>query len=123
VFGISIPVIIRVGENTTKVEFSNLSLDRPKDLAPVLNMTINRTGNMSVYGDINVDFISPEGKVTRVATVNGLAVYTPTLKRQHHMELNKIPGIDYHSGKLHITFSKQAEEKSLKIAEGDLLLN
>jgi len=123
VFGISIPVIIRVGEYTTKVELSNLSLDRPKDLAPILNMTINRTGNMSVYGDITVDYISPAGKTTRVGTVNGLAVYTPTLKRQHHMELLKIAGIDYHSGKLHIDFKKQAEEKSLEIAEGDLPLN
>ena len=123
VFGISIPVIIRVGENTTKVQLSNLSVDNQKDKTPVLNMTINRTGNMSVYGDITVDFISPDGKTTRVATVNGIAVYTPTLKRQHHMELLKIAGIDYHSGKLHIDFKKQAEEKSLEIAEGDLVLN
>lgn len=123
VFGISIPVIIRLGESTTKVDFSDLSLQRPIDKAPVINMTIHRTGNMSVYGDIFVDFISPEGKITRVGSVNGIAVYTPTRKRQHHIELGKFPGIDYHSGKLQLTYITASDAKPTQIAESELILN
>ena len=122
VFGISIPVIIRSGESTTKVEFSDLSMQFPIDKAPVLNMTIHRSGNMSVYGDIFVDFVSNAGKITRVGSVNGIAVYTPTLKRLHHIELGKFPGIDYHSGKLQLTYLTANDAKPIKIAESELIL-
>jgi hypothetical protein len=120
VFGISIPIIIRVGESTTKINFSGLSLETTKDKTSILNMTLNRTGNMSVYGDITVDYISSQGKKTRVATVKGLAVYTPMPQRRHRMELDKIPDIDYHSGKLHLSYSIQNNNQPL--AEAELVL-
>lgn len=123
VFGISIPVIIRVGESTTKVSISDISLQASQDKVPGLNMIFHRSGNMSVYGDVFVDLISADGKTTRVGTVNGIAIYTPTLRRQHHIDLLKIPGIDYHSGKLHVLYTTQAEDKSLKIAEAELDLH
>ena len=51
IFGITIPVIIRVGEPTTEVYISDLVLDKPEEGSPQLQMTFNRSGNMSVYGD------------------------------------------------------------------------
>src|SRR5580692_979665 len=50
IFGISIPVIIRVGTSNTQVRLSDLSLQMSEDTIPILNMTFNRAGNMSVYG-------------------------------------------------------------------------
>ncbi|MEJ7588948.1 MAG: hypothetical protein WKI04_15435 [Ferruginibacter sp.] len=90
VFGISIPVIIRVGECTTRVTLSDVSLESKKDSMPSLKVTMNRSGSMSVYGDVWIDHTSPEGKVTRVGLIKGLALYTPNDKRYVHIALNKI---------------------------------
>ncbi len=85
IFGITIPVIIRVGESDTKVTLSDLAVDFPSGSDPVLRFTFNRTGNMSAYGDIAVDHISPQGVTTRVGIANGVAVYTPNLSGVLHL--------------------------------------
>lgn len=63
IFGITIPVIIRVGETSAKVELTNISLQIVNDTLPKLSMKFIRSGNNSVFGDIQVDYISPQGKV------------------------------------------------------------
>ncbi|MBU1579304.1 MAG: molecular chaperone [Bacteroidetes bacterium] len=121
VFGISIPVIIRVGESTAKVTLSDCSLEIENNI-PRLKMIFNRTGNRSVYGDITVNYISPKGKITRVGIVKGLAVYTPNPFRRLQLNLDEVAGIDYRSGKLHIVYTAQADSKSAKLAEAELVL-
>jgi hypothetical protein len=121
VFGISIPVIIRSGENTSSVSISDVTFQQPKDTAATVKFAFNRSGNMSVYGDIAVDYISPEGKTIRVGNVTGLAVYTPTPKRYFTMQLNKLPGVDYHKGSLHVTYRYDAP-KDEKLAEQSIVL-
>lgn len=123
VFGISIPVIIRVGEYSSGITFSGLSVHAVKDSAPSLQVTFNRSGSMSVYGDVLVSFVSAQGKKTQVGMVNGLAIYTPNLTRTFNLPLDGTRGIDYHSGKLHITFSEKSTAKPVKLAEADLVLN
>ena len=77
---------------------------------------------MSVYGDISVDHTSTEGKVTRVGTIKGLAVYTPNTNRYVKVALNKGPGIDYRSGRLHIVYSYPSG-KAQRLAQEDVRLN
>ncbi|MBP8959520.1 MAG: molecular chaperone [Bacteroidales bacterium] len=122
VYGITIPVIIRVGESTTKVTLSGLSLDMVNDAGPVLSLTINRSGNMSVYGDLAVYHISPEGKETKVGAANGIAVYTPNTIRNFRLNLQNVPGVDYNSGKLKAIFSAPSDVKPEKYAEAELML-
>ena len=121
VFGISIPVIIRSGENTSSVSISDVSFRQPKDTAASVKFAFNRLGNMSVYGDLAVDYISPEGKTTRVGKVTGLAVYTPTPKRYFTLALNQVPGVDFHKGSLHVSFHYDAP-KAEKLAEESIVL-
>lgn len=92
IFGITIPVIIRVGESTCKVTISDLKLETLNDTVPRLGMTLNRSGNMSVYGDLVVEHISSTGKITRIGLVSGVAVYTPNTLRRFQLNLNRIPG-------------------------------
>ncbi|MEX6690010.1 hypothetical protein QTN47_21050 [Danxiaibacter flavus] len=120
VFGMSIPVIIRVGENTSKVSFSDISFHLEKETDPVLKITFNRTGNMSVYGDVQIDHISLQGKVTRVGTIKGVAIYTPNALRHLQFELYKINGIDYHTGTLQITYNSSNDTK---LSEAEINLN
>jgi len=105
VFGFSIPVIIRIGENASSANLSKIHIDIEKDKLTYLNLCIGRTGNMSVYGDIYVDHTSETGNVTRVGMIKGLAVYTPNTNRYVRLALNNGLGVDYHSGKLHVTYS------------------
>jgi hypothetical protein len=123
VFGISIPVIIRIGESTTSVKLTDASVELKKDLNPVLKITFNRTGNMSVYGDITVDHISPKGKLTNVGTAKGVALYAPNPLRHFNLQLDKNAGIDYHSGTIQVSYTTQADVKPVKIAETELVLN
>lgn len=111
VFGISIPVIIRQGENTATADISDVSFTMESDSIPIIHFAFNRSGNMSVYGDVSIDHISSIGKVTSVGSVTGLAVYTPTPKRFVNIPLNNNE-VDYRSGKLRIVYSyKGAKDK------------
>ena len=123
VFGITIPVIIRVGENDAKVNLSDLSFELANDTLPRLKMTFNRSGNMSVYGDIEVNHISSKGEVTQVGIVRALAVYTPTKSRDFQMNLKKNTGVDFHSGKLDVIYNSPGDVKVVKLAEAELPLH
>lgn len=123
VFGITTPVIIRVGESDAKVAISEPNFTMFNDTIPLIGMTFNRTGNMSVYGNVNVEHIAPDGKITQVGAANGVAVYTPNQRRKFHFELQRLPGVNYKSGKLHITFVENTTDPNpKKYAETDLQL-
>lgn len=123
IFGITIPVIIRIGELKVKVTLSDVVLDMVNDTIPVLKLAFNRTGNMSVYGDLAVDHISIQGKTTRVGIANGIAVYTPNTIRKFQFNLNKVQGIDFKSGQLKVTYSAPSDVKPERYAEAELPLH
>ena len=102
---------------------SDLGLRFENDTIPRLKFTFNRAGNYSVYGDISVDHVSPAGTVTRVGIANGVAVYTPNTKRSFEFSLFGDKGVDYGSGKLHVTYSASSDMKPEKYAEAELMLS
>jgi len=111
VFGISIPVIIRHGESTTALQIDNLRLNTENEI-PQLSMALNRSGNMSVYGDLLVEHISEAGKSTQVGIVKGISVYTPNTKRNFTFSL-QVPqdtSVDLSSGKLKVSYMLENSE-------------
>lgn len=122
IYGITIPVIIRSGASNTTVTLSDLQFDYDARNNPRISMVFNRTGNMSVYGDIAVDYISPQGKATRVGVANGVAVYTPNAKRRFVLNLTIPEGTDLRTGKLKVTYSAPSDVKPEKYAEAELVL-
>lgn len=114
VFGISIPIIIRHGNSSSEINLSDLNLDLMGD-HPQLSVLINRSGNMSVYGDLSVDYISPSGKTKQIGLVKGISVYTPNSKRYFSMKLNS-EEVDLTKGKLKVTYSSEAGQK-LSVSE------
>lgn len=122
IFGITIPVIIRVGENNTKVSISDITLHNNEDTTRIVDFKINRTGNMSVYGDIKVLYEADSGKETLVGVLNGLAVYSPNSFRRVLIELSDEKTVDYKRGKLKIVFSAQSETKPEIFAQSELNL-
>lgn len=123
VFGISIPIIIRVGESTAEVNISDCSLEMVDANTPLLKMTLNREGNMSVYGDITVEHISLGDKVTKVGSIQGLAVYTPNFTRRIKIALDKTAGVDYSKGKLYVVYKTQTDVNPTTLAQTQLLIN
>jgi len=122
VFGITIPAIIRVGEPTTRVTISDLGLEMVNDTIPRVRLVFNRTGNMSVFGDLAVDHISPQGKIIRVGIANGVAVYTPNTKRRFEFNLNSNSGADMRTGTLRVIYSSASDVKPVRLAEAELTL-
>ncbi|RKS53019.1 hypothetical protein BC962_1264 [Gillisia mitskevichiae] len=118
VFGISIPVIIREGSSTTSIELSGIELNKEEEDI-ILSLSINRTGNMSVYGELSVDHISLDGTITEIGKVRGMAVYTPNTKRDFSMKLQNVELIDLTKGKLNIIY-KTEEGKILGETKFDL---
>jgi len=105
VFGISIPVIIREGQSTTAINLTDVSLDTEGE-NPKLSLLINRSGNMSVYGNLTATHIAPNGTETEVGMVKGVSVYTPNEKRNFSFELRNAAEVDLSSGELEISYAE-----------------
>lgn len=122
IFGISIPVIIRVGTSDMTASITDMELETTPEETKRLSIKINRQGNMSVYGDIQVSHIATNREETILSNINGLAVYTPNPSRVIKIDLNTEKKIDYSSGKLLITFVGQSDTKPQKYAEATIEL-
>jgi hypothetical protein len=122
IFGITIPVIIRSGESTMKVNLSDVKMEIFNDTIPRLQLVFNRTGNMSVYGDLFVEHVSLQGVTTKVGIVKGIAVYTPNPVRKFQLDLDNKAKVDYHNGTIRITYISQTDSKAEKYAEAELKL-
>lgn len=104
VFGISLPVIIRKGTSATEVNLADVKLMNATDGSSSISMELQRTGNMSVYGDVQVDYTPASGKAVRVAEMRGVAVYTSTNRRKLVVNLNPLNTKGYAKGTFHISY-------------------
>ena len=119
VFGISIPIIIREGNSNTDISLNELSLNTEGE-NPKLSLVINRSGNMSVYGNLTATHVSPDGSETEVGMVKGISVYTPNSKRFFSFELRNASGVDLNSGILEVSYS---EDKGEPLANSEISLD
>jgi hypothetical protein len=120
IFGISIPVIIRSGELNMSSKLSDIKLETLQDTLQSLKFNINRTGNISVYGDITIDYIPANGQSVEVGFVKGVAVYTNINRRTLAVNLKKLQGKKLKDGKLKIQYRSSNEKKRVVYAEGEL---
>lgn len=121
IFGITIPIIIRVGDLDLSVDLADISLDTKSDTIPNLSVTFTRTGNKSVYGDMTVNWVSGNESI-EVGVVRGIAVYTPNKLRRFNMQLRKPEGVDYSKGKLIIKYQAPSDLKPEVYAEREIAL-
>lgn len=122
IFGITIPIIIRVGESDTRVAISDVALQKVDDSTNVVAFTFNREGNMSAYGDVRVTHISPDGTNTLLGAVNGVAVYTPNKKRNFQVLIDRAVIVDLKSGSLKVEYLSQSDRNPAKLAEASINL-
>jgi hypothetical protein len=120
VFGISIPIIIRSGACNASADLSNLKLDIRKENIQTLTLTINRTGNISIYGDIIIQYIPLKGKPYEIGAINGVGVYANINKRNINVKLNMASGLPLENGKLKVQYVSQGETKRVVYAETEM---
>lgn len=122
-FGIAIPVIIRVGDAKATVVLSTPQFQTGADGVPQVSLSFARTGNASVYGDLQVNHISEQGKVTQVGLAKGLAIYTPNPSRLFTLNLDKKTTVNYNKGKLQVLYTTSSDKKPVIITESTLNLH
>lgn len=123
VFGMSIPLIIRVGKDSTTVKLTNLVYEKISDTLQQLKFRLNRSGKFSVFGDLKATYVSSNGKVKEIGKASGVAVYTPGTIRTCILPLKETRGIDFHKGKIRLIYEKQNEDGGTVMAEEELVLN
>jgi hypothetical protein len=122
IFGISIPVIIRTGEVNVSTSISNLKLETRQDTLQILQLTINRTGNCSSYGNLIVEYIPEQGKPYQVGIAKSLGIYTNIDKRTISIRLTKIPGLVLKKGNLKVRYTSPDFAKYMVYSEAVLPL-
>ncbi len=122
IFGITIPVIARIGELPLSVELTDLKLDNNTDTVAQLDITFKRSGDKSVFGDLLVYWVSPAGGQTEVGVVRGIAVYTPNKVRRFNMKLRNLPDVDYNQGTILVKYQAGNDLKPELFAEKELKL-
>jgi hypothetical protein len=120
IYGMSIPVIIRSGEVDVKAALSDLKLETQTGSQQNLKLTIHRTGNISIYGDIIVQFIPAGGKPYEIGAIKGLGVYTNIDKRNVTVKLDNTSGKAMSKGKLKVQYISNGNSKPVIYAEGEL---
>lgn len=121
IFGMSIPIIIRTGSVNASAALSDLKLDIQQNTIQNLKLTIHRTGNISLYGDIIIQYVPTRGKPYQVGIVAGVGVYTEINKRYMVVKLNNTSDKPLKDGKLKVQYiSKGETKKPVVYAEGEL---
>jgi hypothetical protein len=122
IFGMTIPVIIRSGEVNVSTTLSDLKLETQQDTIQSLKLTINRTGNISTYGDIITEYIPKQGKPYQIGALKSVGVYTNISKRYVVVKLKNTSGRTITNGKLKVRYTSPEGSKYVVYAEGELEL-
>lgn len=120
VFGLSIPVILRTGQVNASSSLTDLKFENLPDLNQALNLTITRTGNSSIYGDIVVRFFPTIGNPVEVGRINNVGVYTNINKRHITVKFKSNINLDHTTGKLKVQYLSKQEKNTVTIAEEEL---
>ena len=122
IYGVSIPVIVRSGSTTASVSISNLACVTGTDGVPMLSGSLERTGNISVYGDIQVEFAPTGGRYSTVGRMSGVALYTPNVSRTFSMQLAPPQGLPLRGGTIRISYKQTADDGGAQLAESTLVM-
>jgi hypothetical protein len=72
IYGVTIPVIVRLGNLEATAAISNVELDK-KDGKPLISLDLSRSGQRSTFGEVRV---LKAGVKDPIALLKGVAVYT-----------------------------------------------
>lgn len=103
ILGLAIPVIIQQGEITAKAGLADLQVVPEKERV-FATFHLTRSGNASVYGNLEATFQPKGGKAVILGAMNGVAVYPPLDARNVKLPLELPKGLMLKNGTLILTF-------------------
>jgi P pilus assembly chaperone PapD len=118
IFGVSVPVIVRVGELTATASISEAQIVE-SPAVKLIRFQIERIGKRSIYGDVSVELRNASGESKIVAGIKGVSVYTPLSRREVNLPISLSPS-DH--GKLVITYKQKTDGRETVLAESELNL-
>jgi len=104
VYGISIPLILRVGELNVQANISDIVYNENIGSDANIEFNLLREGTMSTFGIVEITHTSEEGQKTLIGRANGVAVYTPLSSRKVRIPLNIPEQVDIKKGSLQIKY-------------------
>jgi hypothetical protein len=121
--GVSIPIIVQVGETSAQSTLTDLKyVKATADQPPVLDLKILRTGTRSLYGDLKVLFKPNKGAEQELANIKGIAVYSPNPFRQAKIALRPEGDKPLAAGTITVTYKESAEAGGKLLSEASLAL-
>lgn len=112
VFGVSVPVIVRLGNLTARAAIVGPEIV-PHDSTATLNFQLRREGDKSLYGDITVTYQAKGAKPVEINSTRGLAVYTPNRLRQISLQLTAPESTSFGAGKYTIVYRDRKSKSVL----------
>lgn len=107
--GITIPLIVRQGDLSATASISTASLSTANG-NPTLSLRIDRTGTRSLFGDIAVTYVKPDGQEYVVGEISQLAVYTPNASRRISVSLRVPDGVKLSGGRLRVEYRARPDD-------------
>jgi hypothetical protein len=111
--GITIPVILRIGNSSSTAEIANLSCSKQPDSTLWANFDIIRNGNASLYGDAEVFYSPFFGTEYPLGNLKGIAAYTNITVRKVAIRLTQPEGIEFRSGHFIARYTDPINRKTI----------
>jgi P pilus assembly chaperone PapD len=114
-----IPILLRMGNPQATIEIANpvLELSETGTGRSMLMLDLLRGGKRSIYGELEVLHIAPNGEETQLHFARGLAVYYPTKKRTMPITLPKIDPQLLKSGQIRVRYIESEDMHGDQSAE------
>jgi len=114
-----IPVIIRIGNPQATISLANPRLKRtgPDLPDPELVVDLVRAGARSVYGDMEVFHLHPDGRRESLYVSRGLAVYAPLQVRTKTIRLKGVDPARLTTGSLLVRYEETPDMHGDQVAE------
>lgn len=103
----AIPIIVKKGQTVTKAKLENFKVFTNAEKKKAFSFDLIRDGKGFVFGDIEIQSISPTGQASNVATVNGVSSYIDKRTVTYPLASENIP-----AGKLRLTFKQMNSEEN-----------
>lgn len=117
IYGVTIPVIVRLGNLQVKAGISNVELEK-KDGKPAIGLDLSRSGTRSTFGEI---IILKPGVKDPIAIQKGVAIYTELGTRHVTVPVNdKFTGKI--AGPVTVQYIETFQDGNEKIAETEAVL-
>ncbi len=121
-YAISIPVIYRNGKLQGSAGLADLTfVPETEGKAPRLKFRLTRSGNASIYGQLQATFTPAGGEDSEeVGLVKGIAVYAELGHRWMNLDLVSKKDRPFKTGRLHLAFTPEGARVPSSQSELDL---